>query len=102
MLAAIHLAAKRRTLQQNVFEPKAKTLLWHILTHRQFQLRLFHPKRPFQYGLHAQRAFYACAAIVDRPLQGHRTPRIRSRSGVTNPRASMASRVVLLIVLTGR
>ena len=32
----------------------------------------------------------------------HRTPRSRRRSGVTSPRASMASRMVLLIALTGR
>ncbi len=32
----------------------------------------------------------------------HRTPRIRRRSGVTRPRASIASREVLLIVLGGR
>ncbi len=32
----------------------------------------------------------------------HRTPRSRRRSGVTSPRASMASRIVLLIALTGR
>lgn len=32
----------------------------------------------------------------------HRTPRSRKRSGVTRPRASMASRMVLLIALTGR
>jgi hypothetical protein len=32
----------------------------------------------------------------------HRTPRSRRRSAVTSPRASMASRMVLLIALTGR
>lgn len=32
----------------------------------------------------------------------HRTPRSRRRSGVTSPRASIASRMVLLIALTGR
>ena len=32
----------------------------------------------------------------------HRTPRSRRRSAVTSPRASMASRIVLLIALTGR
>ena len=32
----------------------------------------------------------------------HRTPRSRRRSAVTRPRASMASRIVLLIALTGR
>ena len=32
----------------------------------------------------------------------HRTPRSRRRSGLTSPRASMASRIVLLIALTGR
>ena len=32
----------------------------------------------------------------------HRTPRSRRRSSVTNPLASMASRMVLLIALTGR
>ena len=32
----------------------------------------------------------------------HRTPRWRRRSGVTSPRASMASRIVLLIALTDR
>ena len=32
----------------------------------------------------------------------HRTPRWRSRSGVTRPRTSMASRIVLLITLWGR
>ena len=32
----------------------------------------------------------------------HRTPRSRRRSAVTNPLASMASRMVLLIALTGR
>lgn len=32
----------------------------------------------------------------------HRTPRSRRRSTVTSPRASMASRIVLLIALTGR
>jgi len=32
----------------------------------------------------------------------HRTPRARRRSAVTRPRASIASRIVLLIVLAGR
>jgi hypothetical protein len=32
----------------------------------------------------------------------HRTPRSRRRSAVTSPRVSMASRIVLLIALTGR
>ena len=32
----------------------------------------------------------------------HRTPRSRRRSAVTSPRASIASRMVLLIALTGR
>jgi hypothetical protein len=102
VLTAVNFAAQRCALHQDIFQPKAKTFVINVPSRGQFQLRLFHPECPFQRCLHAQRALCACAAIVDRPLHGHRTPRIRSRSGVTRPRTNMASRVVLLIVLTGR
>ena len=71
--ASVNLAAQRGLLQQDIFQPEAKTLLDHILWHRQFQLRLFHPERPFQHRLHAQRAFCLCTTSMPNPsLHAHR------------------------------
>lgn len=102
MLAAVNPAAQRRALHEDVFEVEAKAFLDRILWRGQFQLGLLDPEGPFQCRLHAHRTFCASAAIGDRFLQGHRTPRIRRCSGVTSPRSNINPHMAALIMLAGR
>ena len=102
VLTAVDLAAQSSALHQDVFEAKSEAFVDHILRRRKFQLCLFHPKRPLEGRLHTQRTFCASAALKDRSLKGHRTPRIRRRSGVTSLRSSMAAHMAVLIMPLGR
>jgi hypothetical protein len=109
VLATVDLAAQRGALQQDVFQPEAEALLGDIRWRRQLELGLLDPERPFQRLLHAHGALdlaarprwaWTCGSVCDRSCSSH--TRSRRRSTVTSPRASIASRMVLLIVLGGR
>jgi len=72
MVAPVHLAPQSGALDQHIFHAKAEAFLVDISPLRQLQLRLFHPKRPLQDCLHAQRAFHPSAAAVPDPsLHAH-------------------------------
>jgi len=47
--------------------PNAEPFVVDAVSHRQFQLRLFHPERPFQRRLHAQRALHLCTTGAANP-----------------------------------
>ena len=104
VLAAVDLAAQRGALQQDVFQAKAEAFLGHVLAARGSSSCAFSTRNAHSSAACTPSARFTWVPPVraDPSLQGHRTPRIRRRSGVTSPRASMASRMVLLIVLTGR
>src|SRR6056297_209519 len=109
VLPTINLAAQRGALHQNIFEaePDAPAMpmlgVWAL---GQVQLRLLHSKRPFEGLLHAHHALRLAAPSPGHghPRQStidpaHCTPRSRSRSGVTSPRASITLRMVVLTML---